>query len=1156
MPTLEFQIVSRARWSLFIGICCGIQLVWFTSVLGDDDTNNPSAIRKAKPSEDGRRPDPQVPSLVPKSDEPITVIPSFKKPAGWSCKLFAAEPMMGNPVVFAIDNLGRVMVCESYRQGKGVTDNRSHDSIWLQADLEAKTVADRIRYHRQLLGDKAVEYETYDDVLRLLVDTDGDYVADSATVFASGFNGIEEGTGAGALIRGNRVYYTNIPKLWSLTDTDGDGVADERQVLADGFGVRVAFRGHDMHGLILGPDGRLYFSIGDRGYHVETPEGTLSDPESGAVFRCEQDGSHLEVFATGLRNPQELAFDDFGNLFTGDNNSDSGDKARWVNVVRGGDSGWRMMYQYISDRGPFNREKIWLPYSSETPAYIVPPIANIGDGPSGLTCYPGTGLGAEFQNSFLLCDFRGQASNSGIRHIKVEPRGAFFEVTKNEQLIWNILATDADFGPDGGLYVSDWVNGWNGENKGRIYRFANASEQETALVRSTAELLKQGMTDRALDALEHLLSHADRRVRLEAQWELANRNAVDALSRVARDATQPTIVRLHGVWGLGQLLRKNYQADSIVDALGSIVTKDRDEMVIAKCIEAIAAVGSTKSSVPTSAILMGLRHESPIVRAAACMAAGTPWGDHRQILTQVVRVLEVNQDRDPILRHAGIMALAGVKDPNALVELKDYPSQSVRLAVVVALRKQQSPLVAEFLRDASESVVKEAVRAIHDVPSLHSRLPQVADLILETGKDDAVVRRVLNGCFRLGGRANAQRLASFASGMHSDAHRIEALNLLATWDRPGKNDRIMNRYLPLADRDRQPAIDALRERLPELSDATVAVRDRFLEIAASFGILEIRELLEETVRDAQASGARRGGALRALASLAPDQAKEIVASLILDSDSELRMAALDVQSRLDPSKATVALRSAVRSPIVRERQYAWDLMGNMSDDDSAKLITEGVESLMRGDLVQDTWINVVDSARLRLDATWKEKLDARQSELDLLKEKEPAKSYADCIDGGEVDRGRELFFTRTNLSCVRCHKVGSTGGEVGPNLSDLGSKKTSAYLLEAIVAPNLAIAQGFETVIIQDDDGQIHTGILKSEDESNIQIMDSLGVIESIPTDSVTGRRKGMSSMPGDLTRFLSRRELRDLVAYLKSLDGTPDAIVGFGEAVDGHKVE
>ena len=210
--------------------------------------------------------------------------------------------------------------------------------------------------------------------------------------------------------------------------------------------------------------------------------------KAAPCFVAKSMGVDLEVFASGLRDPQELAFDQFGNLFTGDNNSDSGDKARWVYVVESGDSGWRMSYQYLSDRGPFNREKIWHPAHPEQPAYIVPPVANIGDGPSGLAYYPGTGFADGFQDYFFLCDFRGTASNSGIRAIKVKPKGAFFEIAATQEPLWQVLATDLAFGPDGFLYLSDWVEGWTGEGKGRIYRFADIQSSQVARnCRSTAD---------------------------------------------------------------------------------------------------------------------------------------------------------------------------------------------------------------------------------------------------------------------------------------------------------------------------------------------------------------------------------------------------------------------------------------------------------------------------------------------------------------------------------------------------------------------------------------------------------------------------------------------------------------------------------------------
>jgi quinoprotein glucose dehydrogenase len=1101
------------------------------------------------------KPKPEVPVLSPASPEATTAIGSFKKPEGWSCELFAAEPMVGNPVAFTIDGRGRVMVCESYRQNKGVTDNRGHDQKWLAADLAAMTVADRIRYHRELLGTKAIEYETHDDLLRLLVDSDGDGKADKSSVFASGFNAIEEGTGSGALVRGNKVYYTNIPKLWALVDQNDDGVADDRVILSDGFGVRVAFRGHDMHGLILGHDGRLYFSIGDRGYHVETPNGVLADPESGAVFRCELDGSRLEVFATGLRNPQELAFDDFGNLFTGDNNSDSGDKARWVYVVRGSDSGWRMMYQYISDRGPFNREKIWHPFSPSTPAYIVPPIANVGDGPSGLVCYPGTGIGTNaaqsdlYRNAFFLCDFRGQSSNSGIRMIKVKPKGAFFELETNQEFIWSILATDIDFAPDGSIFISDWVNGWNGENKGRIYRFADPDYPPSEEAKKTASLLATGMTGRSLEELGRLLAHADRRVRLEAQWELSGRGDRSIFIEALKQKGAPVLKRLHAVWGLGQILRATPIDKSVSEALLGCLS-DGEPMLVARATEMLAEAGLSTTA-PT--IAKNLKHESAVVQAATCLALGQL--GYSDALADVAGVIAACNDSDPVLRHAGIMAIAGVRDNEKLLKLKSHSSDSVRLAAVVALRKNANPIISQFLSDSSPRVVLEAVRAIHDVPRLHTELANLAAIQVGSETDDAVVARVLNANFRLGLPQNAMRLAFFAARSNcKDSHRIEALEMLSTWANPGDRDRVMNRHLPLTNREASVAEQALKDRIEELSAANDQVRDKFIEVGAKFGMTEIGKLVLATAQDTNADGQRRAAAIRALASLDPNTLRPLIAGWLNDSNADVRIASLAIAVRDNPESAVALIRNATESKTIRERQNAWDLLRSLSSAAAKDQLAVGVRALLEGSLPKDCWLNVIEAADGKLDSDLQTKLTQRISALELKKDSEPKAYYQDCLEGGDADRGRSLFFTRSSLSCVRCHKVGQTGGEVGPVLNSLGIQKTREYLLEAIVAPNLAIAQGFETAVIADDDGNTHTGIVKSEDDLHVTLMDAQGNLIKIAKESIEARRKGSSSMPVDLMKYLNKRELRDLVAYLASLDGSPQALVGPDDFVGGHK--
>ncbi len=1102
-------------------------------------------------SDDDQVPRPEPPKITDASTEGANAIASFKIPAGWRCELVAAEPDVANPVVFTIANDGRIFVCESFRQNDGITDNRGHDREWLLADLSAQTVADRIGYHKRLLPDHGASYVLKDDRIRLLLDKDGDGIVDSSTVFADGFNHLEDGTGAGILVRGDQVFYTCIPKLWKLTDADSDGVAEKRDALYDGFGVRVAFRGHDMHGLVMGPDGRIYFSIGDRGYNVETPNGKFIDPASGAVFRCEADGSNLELFATGLRNPQELAFDDYGNLFTGDNNSDSGDRARWVNVVRGGDSGWRMYYQYISDRGPFNREKIWYPFNDQTPAYTIPPIANFADGPSGLTYYPGTGLADAYKNTFFLVDFRGQASNSGVRTLQVKPKGAFFELGDNAETIWNILGTDADFGPDGALYVTDWVNGWNGEGKGRIYRFFDPDQSSTELVKSTRELLAKGFASESIETLTLLLQHPDRRVRLESQYELAARHAVDQLQSVAVNESLDVIYRLHGVWGLGQVARQtenNSAANDAINGLKYACNANEALLIAAAC----NALGDCKNVDAGANIVPLLKHSDPRVQAAAALAVGQL---HLSTgLLFVCQMLATNADADPILRHAGIMALAGQPDLSSVAQLNIHPSASVRLAAVVALRKQTDSRVADFLADTDPRVVLEAARAIHDVLPLTKELGKLAVLLPTLPNDDNLLHRALNANYREGTKESCQRIASFAAdARRSNMLRLEAINMLSDWETPDPLDRVIGDYRPLEPRDKQVAVKALRDRLVAIVGGSDSLRTRVMEVASEMGIQEVLPMLTKIMKDKNAPGNDRASALRGLARLEKDAAKDTIVQASTDAAPMVRVAALELLGPLDPGLAITAIRRAAKSEIVFERQAAWDAVKDLKSEQADEFVASGIEQYLTGNVAKDVLLNIVEAAEGRVQGELANKFRDHQARLAALEATDPVAAYQDAVEGGDAMRGRDLFFNRSQLSCVRCHKVATRGGEVGPVLTEIAVKKDRNYLLESIVAPNAKIAENFETVILATDDDQVITGVLRKEDSEIIQVVLADGTGVNVPVESVVARRKGVSSMPADLMKYLSRRELRDLVAYLAILDGKhANAILE--SSGDGHK--
>src|SRR5262249_1166219 len=151
--------------------------------------------------------------------------------------------------------------------------------------------ADRVTMYRKRLGKNFDSYEKEHDRVRMIEDTTGEGRADRATVFADGFFRADVGIGAGLLAYRGNVYYTCIPDLWLLHDSKDAGKADVRKSLSRGYGVHVGFIGHDLHGLRMGPDGKLYFSIGDRGLNVESEGRRVYCPDTGAVMRCNPDGS-------------------------------------------------------------------------------------------------------------------------------------------------------------------------------------------------------------------------------------------------------------------------------------------------------------------------------------------------------------------------------------------------------------------------------------------------------------------------------------------------------------------------------------------------------------------------------------------------------------------------------------------------------------------------------------------------------------------------------------------------------------------------------------------------------------------------------------------------------------------------------------------------
>lgn len=135
---------------------------------------------------------------------------------------------------------------------------------------------------------------------------------------------------------------------------------------------------------------------------------------------------------------------------------------------------------------------------------------------------------------------------------------------------------------------------------------------------------------------------------------------------------------------------------------------------------------------------------------------------------------------------------------------------------------------------------------------------------------------------------------------------------------------------------------------------------------------------------------------------------------------------------------------------------------------------------------------------------------------------------------GDAQNGRALF---TSTGCVKCHKVSGEGGDIGPDLSIIGSKYDRAALVESILQPSKQILDGYRQTIVLTNDGGDFRGLVRSETDSELTLVDSQAETRVIKKSDVKLRRlSDVSVMPEGLTSVLTPQEFADLIQFLESL--------------------
>ena len=565
----------------------------------------------------------------PKPVDDKTIGEVVKAPPGFTVSLFAAPPRVGYPVTVSVAPDGAVFVAVDEQGSLGRTPG----------------------------GGRVVR----------CIDDDGDGKADRVNVFA------KMDHPRGLIAQDGKVWVLHPPKLSVFRDEDGDGVSDRQEVLVSGLTTSlIDERGgdHTTNGIRMGLDGWIYIAVGDYGFHgARGKDGTTLSQRGGGILRVRPDGTELEVFAIGLRNPFAIAIDPFMNLFTRDNTNDG--------------AGWDVRVSHLIQTADYGYTQRFANFPDE----IMPPLGAFGQG-------GGTGALAmqdeRWPEAYRGALLTGDWGRSEVYRHDLKPAGASFRA--NQDVFLTIpRPTGMDIGPDGRLYVASWRGGeasvYVGPQVGFLACVAPPGWRPTP----PADL--KGL---ALAELIEGLCGPNAASRFHCQREILLRGASPETSRaladLASDASRPLHGRVAALFALKQL--------DGVRSHGALNKLVKDETVREFALRALADRKTERDGVGLGPFRAALADPSPRVRAQAVIALGRlgDAGAAQAIIPlasrpegspmPTKRPVNAQPDPDRTIPHLALRSLVSLRAVDACLDAIDGPHREGALR---ALRSMHEP---------------------------------------------------------------------------------------------------------------------------------------------------------------------------------------------------------------------------------------------------------------------------------------------------------------------------------------------------------------------------------------------------------------------------------------------------------------------------------
>jgi putative heme-binding domain-containing protein len=994
-------------------------------------------------------------------------------------------------------------------------------------------------------------------------DTDGDGKAD---VFKDFVPYVASPRG-GHYVAGT-FYLLHPPFLSTFKDTDGDGVSNQKKTLMKGFGGGIEHpRGadHTTNGVRMGIDGWLYVSVGDFGMtDVKDTDGKIVRLFGGGVARVRPDGTELEVYVYNTRNQFDVAISPTLELFTRDNTNDG--------------KGWNLRVHHQVPESDFGYPRLYQNFPDEHLASL----ADYGGG-SGMGCLylDEPGFPKEINDRLYTCDW----TSGKLFGFNMIQKDATYKI---EQTVLTNLerATDVDVDGRSNLYLADWKGGRfkfeNGKPVSRIHmaRLKGYKAPPAPVLDSADEAT----------LIQHLLSDSAS-IRLQAQQYLIQKGlSSTGAQKLETEAKNP---KLHLYKRIAVLFAlKQIQGEASHDLCKALLN---DSNMKRFALKALTDRKTQLSNVSPDLIARYLSDADPKVRLQAAISLRRLNKYSPSATDKLIKMATASWKEDSVgklgamaLPHLASRALSGLGQNHEAAwqqYLKAFKSGDLKTqkALSYALKTIHEPKLIQALIDqlGLEKWTDESRLLILDILARLSHKEKEWDLTHWWGTrphDDGpyyetveweytqpIIQAIEKSFNRFSGEAQLKVLekvslnqinpsslklegvdtlfAALESEVPSQQH-IQVLKGTATnsqreWTVRTKAARKLFDFQEWQD---PKAIQFKRNK--KKKETKRIVDEKKLKFSKDMRNVASKSLLEVLSQWQAALQQNK----------VPVDAIPVLSGILLDywtapiSRPEDLPNLVKTANTVDDEAATLAWKKlffAFYRNIGKRQLQVEKLIDSKDALHNAGYYKAVAEMYLLDKKFAERAKSVLnwDYKGVRDGAAAVLAMHEKKATLD----KDAAKgiSVATAMDKaadyaqqnkGDIELGKKLF---NRQGCIACHAISNAGLQKGPFMGSAGSQFERKFLIESVLNPMAAIAQGFPTYMLTPKPGRGENmmGFLVSEDNTNYYLMNSAGFYFTAIKEHMAKKEIiPTSQMPPGLVFNLNMHEFTSLIEYLVSM--------------------